>query len=99
MGRITYLGVSKPPGNIFHVTFSNIAIEIINLLSVLNRSNIKSSLAMNKNNFVATAVVCDLTAPIRSKTFNIDNFVSELDVDQFLADPTILSCFVDKDHI
>ena len=62
------------------------------------------SLVTIKCNFITPTVVYDLPAPIRFKMFNFNNFVSELDVDQFLADPIILPCncdkypFVDKDH-
>lgn len=53
---------------------------------------------------VIPTVAYDLTTPIRSIIFNFNNFVSELDADQFLADSTITPCdcdkspFDDKDH-
>lgn len=58
----------------------------------------------NEGNFVTPIVVYDLSTPIHSKISNFNNFVSDIDIDQFLADPAILSCncnkspFVDKDH-
>lgn len=58
----------------------------------------------NKCNFTSLTVVYDLTAAICSKIFIFNKFVADCDVDQFLADPTILLCncdktlFVDEDH-
>ena len=60
----------------------------------------------NKRSFVTSTVVYDPTVPIHSKMViqMLINFVCELDVDQFLAGPTILPCnwvaspFVDKDN-
>ena len=48
--------------------------------------------------FITLSVAYDLTAPFRSKTFNFNNFVSELDVDQFLADLRKLPFNCDKSH-
>ena len=78
----------KPPENICHAKFSSKAVEMINLPFTFNSTNFNSSLLTNKCNFATTTAVYDLTAPIRFKTFNFNNFVSELEVDQFLADPT-----------
>lgn len=53
---------------------------------------------------VIPTVAYDLTTPIRSIIFSFNNFVSELDADQFLGDSTIMPCdcdkspFDDKDH-
>lgn len=75
---------------------------MISLLSIFNRANVKSSLISNEFYFVTPIVTYDLTAPIRSKIFNFNNLV--LDVDLFLANPTIFPCdceksiFVGKDH-
>ena len=38
----------KPPANIYRVAFSNKAIEMINLPSVFNSTNVKSSLVTNE---------------------------------------------------
>ena len=69
---------------------------MINLPARFNSTNVKSSLVSNKWNFITPTLVYDLTASIRAKIFNFNNFVLELDVDQFLADPTILPCNCDK---
>ena len=63
---------------------------MINLPARFNSTNVKSSLVMNECNLITPTVVYDVTAPIRSKIFNFINFALELDVDLFLADPTIL---------
>ena len=65
---------------------------MINLPSTLNNTNVNSNLVTNKSNFVTPSVVYDFTTPIRPKIFNFNNFVCDFNVDQFLADPTILPC-------
>lgn len=65
------------------------------LPSVFDSTNVQSSLVTNESNFVIPAVVYDLPVSIRSKIFNFDYFVSDLDADQFLADPTIFQCNCD----
>ena len=51
-----------------------------------------------------THFVYGLTAVIHSAIFNLNKFVTELDVDQVLANPPILPCncdksaFIDKDN-
>ena len=64
--------------------------EMINPSAIFNSINVKSSLVTNKCNFTTTTFAYDLTAAIYSKIFNFNNFVSELDVNQLLTDPTIL---------
>ena len=74
------------------------------LPSVFDSTNVQSSLVTNESNFVTPSVIYDLTVPIRSKIFNFDNLVSDLNVDQFLDDVTILPCncneavFANEDH-
>ena len=68
-----------------------------------NSTNVKSNLVTNKCNFTTLTFVYDLAAPICSKIFIFNKFVADCDVDQFLADPTMLcncdqSPFVDKYH-
>ena len=63
---------------------------MINPSAIFNSTNVKSSLVTNKCNFTTPAFAYDLTATISSKIFNFNNFVSELDVNQLLTDPTIL---------
>ena len=46
----------KPKENICHVTFSKKAIEMISLLSIFNRANVKSSLISNELYFVTPIV-------------------------------------------
>ena len=60
---------------------------MINLPFTSNSTNFDSSMVTNKFNFETTTAVYDLPAHIHSKTFNFNNFVSELEVDQFLAYP------------
>ena len=68
----------KPPENIRHVTFSNKAIKMISLPAIFDRTNIKSSFITNKCNVITFIVFPDLTAPIRSNIFNLNNFAYPL---------------------
>ena len=78
---------------------------MINHPAIFNSTIVKYFLVTNKRNFVTPTIAYDLTIPIRSKIFSYKNFVSELDVDQFVARPTIFTCsgdkspFVNKHHV
>ena len=49
-------------------------------------------------------VTYQLSSPLSSKVFNFNNFVNDLDLDEFLRDPSVLPCecehssFSDKHH-
>ena len=70
--------------------------EMIQLPAMFNSTKVKPSLLINKCNFTTSTIAYDLTAPICSKIFKFNHFESELDVEQFLGNPTILSCNCDK---
>ena len=65
---------------------------MINHPAIFNSAIVKYFLVTNKRNFVTPTAAYDLTIPIRSKIFSYNNFVSELDVDQFVVRPTIFTC-------
>lgn len=64
----------KPPGDIYHVRFSNKTIEMINLSAMFNGTNVKVSLETDKCKFVRPNVVYNVIDPIRSKIFHFINF-------------------------
>ena len=94
----------KPPENICHVTFSNKAVEQINIAAIFNTQTVKSTLTDICDEFETPTVVYDLKNTIRSKIFNFNKFVSSIDVDEFLRNPESIPCeragsnFLDKHH-
>ena len=95
---------SKPmPKHRCNITFSNKGIDFVNLPQILNDADIVNLLP-HPFNREAPMVVYNLVKPIRSKIFNYKQVIQNLDVDAFLADPTILPCscanspFVDGHH-
>ena len=63
----------KPPENICQVYFSNKAVELSNLPSLLNTSSLTSFLKDIPHNFVTPTVVYNVTQPISSTIFNFKN--------------------------
>ena len=84
----------RSPSNICRITFSNKAIDFINLNKILKNEDINQTLPDNLRNDVPM-VVYNLTNTIRSKIFNYKGFVQSLDVDTYLRDDTILPCECD----
>ena len=72
--------------NICYATFTSKLIETIKFLSSFNKTNLISILMSNKYNFVTSTVVYNPTAPITSKMYSFNDFVSDLDIDDFPAD-------------
>lgn len=64
----------KPPGDIYHVRFSNKTIEMINLSAMFNGTNVKVSLETDKCKFVRPNVAYNVIDPIHSKIFHFINF-------------------------
>ena len=84
--------ISKLPSKFrLNVNFCNKGMDFINLSQILNSPELIKHLptAFNKN---SPMVVFDLTKSIRSKIFNHKKTIQELDVDAFLADPSIFPC-------
>ena len=85
------------------INFSNKGIDFVNLPRILNSSEIMKLLPPFFNN-KSPMVVFDLIKPIRSKIFNYKKTVQHLEVDNFLANPSILPCtctdspFLDVHH-
>ena len=85
----------KPPKNICIFHFFEKAVEL-NLPSILNNTQFVSSSKDLPCNFVSPNVIHNLQ-PMRSSTFNLWNFVLNMNVDQFLTDlSSILSNIVNS---
>ena len=74
-----------------NINFCNKGIDFINLPQILNNAELIKLLPQSFNN-ESPMVVFDLAKPIRSKIFNHKKTIQQLDVDAFLADPSILPC-------
>ena len=81
----------KPPSNICKIHFDNKGIEYINVSRIFHEQSVKSALP-NHINFDTPTVVYNLESPIYSKIFNFNKFVSQLDINEFLKDNSILPC-------
>ncbi len=92
-----------PPVHCCHINFNNKALDLINIHNILKDKNSISSLPHEIKSDPPTAVY-KLSNSIRSKIFNYKQFVQDLDVDAFIADPNILPCschnspFLNRDH-
>ena len=90
--------------NFIRVHFCNKGVEAVNLSSILHQSEVLEAVPSIAKSFKIPTVVYTLDPPTGSKIFNFNKFVSSLDVDRFLQDPTSLPCscsdspFVDKHH-
>lgn len=86
-----------------NIMFCNKGIDFLNLPQILNDNEL---LPLLPHSFKKRApmVVYNLVKPIRSKIFNYKQVIQNVDVEAFLADPTILPCscanspFVDEHH-
>ena len=94
--RIYVIPPSKPkrssPSNILRVKFCSKGIEAVNLPSILHDSDVLESIPSVANSFTPPTVVFSLDSAVGSKLFNFNKFVSSLDVDDFIKDPSKLPC-------
>ena len=82
----------KPPENICHVLFDNKGLDFVNLQHIFKEREVGEALPNMSDKFVTPTVVYTLTQPVRSKLFNFNKFVAELDIDSFVSDNTSLPC-------
>ena len=82
----------KRSENIFHFTFRNSATELINILSTVNSHRVQSILKDNNLESAIPTVIYNLRNPFRSKVFNLNSFVSSIDIEKFIVDPISLRC-------
>ena len=86
-----------------NVTFSNKGIDFVNIQKLLNSKDLLQLLPHSFSN-KAPMVVYDLSKTIRSKIYNYKQTIRNIDVDEFLTDPSILPCtcehspFTDNHH-
>ena len=94
----------KSPTNNFKFPFLNKGVKLINVPGIFHDPSVKAYLPVNIK-FDDPTIFYLLNNPIRSKIFNFDRFIHNLDVKAFLLDDSILSCnckdsgFTDKDHL
>ena len=94
----------KPPSKYrCNINFCNKGVDFINLPQILNNAELIKLLPPSFNK-APPMVVFDLVKPIRSKIFNHKKTIQQLDVEAFLADPSIFPCccmdspFMDAHH-
>ena len=93
----------KAPTNVCKITFLNKGAELINMPRVFHNPSVKVCLHFDIK-FDEPTVVYSFNNPIRSKIFNFNKFVYNLDVKVFLQDNSLLTCncersdFTEKDH-
>ena len=93
-----------PKSNFVRVHFCNKEVKAVNLSSILQHREVLESVPSIAKSFKIPTVVYILDPPTGSKILNFNKFVSSLDVDSFLQDPTSIPCscensaFVDSHH-
>ena len=94
----------SPPSNVLHVNFRNKGIEMVNLSSILHSAEINDLIPSVAKRFTPPTIVYTLDSPISKNIFNFNNFVTSINVKDFIRDPSILPCqcanspFSDKHH-
>ena len=84
--------VKNKPANILSIFFHNKSLDYINISKIINDPMVLAKLPLEFNKINNPTVVYRLTKGIRNKIFNYKPFISELDVDAFVADNSILPC-------
>ena len=94
----------KAPENICSIFFDNKAVEMINIGNILSNGSLKIHLNSCNKNFPRPMITYSLHKTISSKIFNFKQFVSDLDVHEFVRNPSSIPCncegseFSDKHH-
>ena len=73
----------KKPENVCQIYFHNKALDLINLPDILSKTELKGTIPLDARDFLMPTVVYNLPPPIRSKIFNFNKFVEELDINHF----------------
>jgi len=90
--------VKKKPANMLSVFFHNKSLDFINISKIINDPIVIAKLPLDFNKTDNPTVVYKLSNGIRHKIFNYKTFISELDVDAFLVDNSILPCSCLNSH-
>ena len=82
---------ARKPNTAITIPFSNKGVEMINLTEILHAPILSSNFPKeDKEPYVAPTVVYKLNDTIHSQLFNYSTFVKNLNLNEFLKDPTIL---------
>ena len=98
-----YLKLKEKQQQICKIPFFNKDVELINLPRIFHDPSVKVCLYVDIN-FDYPTVICSLNNPIRSKIFNFNKCIYDLDVEVFLKDNSVLlrncegSNFIEKDQ-
>ena len=82
----------RPKSNFIRLHFCNKGVEAVNLSSILNCKDVLQSVLSIARFFKPPNVIYYLDPPTGSQIFNFNKFVSSVDVDRFLEDPSSLPC-------
>ena len=82
----------KKPENVCQIYFHNKALDLINLPDILSKTELKGTIPLDARDFPMPTVVYNLPPSIRSKIFNFNKFVEELDINNFLLDNKTIPC-------
>ena len=66
--------------NVCKIYFHNKALDFINLSHILNDSELEGTIPIDARDFPIPTVVYNLPPPIRSKIFNFNKFIEDLDL-------------------
>ena len=86
----------SPPKYKCNITFSNKALDYINLPKILRSNEASSNLPSNFCESDIPMVVYSLNSSIRSKLFNYKRFVEDLDINKFVENTNSVSCCCSK---
>ena len=78
--------------NLLNIHFVNKGIEMINLPKILHNATLPSCFPKEAGSYSVPTVTYKLNDTIHSSIFNYNKFISNLDLDAFIQDPTILPC-------
>ena len=94
--------VKKKPANILSIFFHNKGLDFVNISKIINDPVVIAKLPLGFNKIYNPTVVYKLSNGIRHKIFNYKEFLSDLDIDSFLVDNSVLPCSCEnscyKDH-
>jgi hypothetical protein len=85
--------LKRKPNTVITIPFLNKGVEMINLPEIFHAPVLSSSFPKEaKDSYVAPTVVYKLDETIHSELFNYTNFVKNLNLNDFVKDPTTLPC-------
>ena len=82
----------KNHDNICSVYFHNKGVELLRLAQILHNRSLIDRIPKCAESFTTPLITYKLQAPISSKIFNFNKFVSTLDLNAFVKNPNMLPC-------